>query len=181
MYQYRDCKKCSKNVENWKCPMMAMMEEDDDRDLEALFPKVYFGILPIVQKHIDKMEEMHGEMHMPEKEEMEEMLDNILNEVEPDVENMMRDDIDNSLTRQFPERAILRDLIGIVGVGEMMGRRRRRRRPYPFPPYGRPGGYYGGYPPYPGRPPYPQYPQYPGRPPYPQYPQYPGRPPYSGY
>lgn len=158
MYQYRDCKKCPKNIENWQCPMMMMIEEDDDRDLDAMYPKLYHAVLPIVQKHIGNIEEKHGEMHKPEKEEMENMLDNILNEVEHDVENMMRNDMDEDLTRQIPGRRILRDLLGIVFVDEFRRRRRRRRRrPYPYPP-GRPG-HYGGYPQYPGAgyPPYPRY------------------------
>lgn len=159
MYQYRDCKKCSKNIENWQCPMMVMMEEEeDDRDLEAMYPKVYFATLPMVRKHIDRMEEKHGEMHTPRKEEIEEMLDNILNDVGPDVENMMRDEMDEGITRQIPGRRGLRDLLGILFIDELRGRRRRRRRRRrPYPPYGGRPGQYGGYPQYPGYPGYQPY------------------------
>lgn len=151
MYQYRDCRKCVKNLENWICPMM--MEEDDDRDLDAMYPKLYYAVLPMVQKHCDRMEEKHGEMHTPAREELDEILDNILSEVEHDIDNMVRNDVDEDLLRQIPERRVLRDLLGIVFIDELGRRRRRRprrrrpRRPYPFPP-GRPG-YYPGYPGYP--------------------------------
>lgn len=159
-----------KNYENWMCPMM--MEEDDDKDFEEMYPRLYHEVLPIVQRHCDKMEEKHGEMHLPENEEIEEIFDDILEEVEHDVENMMKNDRNEDLTRQIPGRRVMRDFLGTMYIDEMRRRRRRRRRrPYPpYPPYGRPPYPHYGRPGYPGYPPYPPY----GRPGYQGYPPYPG-------
>lgn len=144
--------------------MMMMEEDDDDRDLEEMYPRIYHAVLPMIQKHCDHMEEKHGEMHTPDNKEMEEMLEDILSEVEQDMNNMKRNDVEDGLVRQYPDRRFLRDLLGIVFVDELRGRRRRRRRRRrPYPPYGRPG-YPGGYPGYPGG--YPGYPGYPPRPGY---------------
>lgn len=161
MYEYRDCKKCKKNIENWICPMIAMMEEDeDDRDLEGLYPEIYHAFLPMIRKHCDKMEGKHGEMHMPSREEIEDILEDILNEMDHDANKMKSRDMDEVMLRQYPDRRLLRDLLGIIFVDELRGRRRRRRRRgRPIPPYGRPG-YYPGYPGYPGFPGYPPRPGY---------------------
>lgn len=136
------------------------MMEDDDRGLVALYPRVYFSVLPMIQKHCDRMEEKHGEMYVPRKEELEELMDNILDEIGPDEDNMMRDDITDEITRQRPGRRDLRDLLRIIFIDELRGRRRRRRRRRrPYLPYGGRPGYYGGYTQYPE---YPEYPGYPG-------------------
>jgi hypothetical protein len=135
------------------------MMEEVDQDLVVLYPKVYFSVLPMIQKHCDRMEEKHGEMYVPRKEELDELMDNILDEIRPDDDNIMREDFADEITRQRPVRRDLRDLLRIIFIDELRGRRRRRRR-RPYLPYGGRPDYYGGY---------PQYPEYPGYPPYPGY------------
>ncbi|TDT51961.1 hypothetical protein [Fonticella tunisiensis] len=139
------------------CPIMDMenMEDEGEQRLEMMYPETYYIIRPAVVNRCDIMETKHGEMHIPDREEMDEMIEEICDEVEEEVEKEIKSSKDN-MSRQFGygRRRLLRDLVGVSLIGELLGRRRRRRRrrPFPHPPY-------GGYPPYYG--PYPWYPQYP--------------------
>lgn len=122
-------------------PMMNMTEPQ----LEALYPNTYNIIQPQVENMCNIMEAHHGKMYCPSNKEMKDIVDQIYTNVESDVEAATKEN-PNDRERQFfgGGRRILRDLIGILLIGNLI---RRRRRPfYAYP------GYYGGFSPYGGYP-----------------------------
>lgn len=135
--------------ENDMMPMyqgvMPMMEEDeDDSDLERMYPKSYFIIMPMVRHHCDMMHMKHGMDHRPDKEEVERMVEDIYKEAKDSFHDMEDDESSDDEMRQYrPRRRFGRDLITILLLNELFERRRRRRRR----PYGGYGGFsgYDGY------------------------------------
>jgi hypothetical protein len=131
-------------------PVMATEEQR----LEGMYPKTYLLIIPCIRKKCDSMEMKKGEMYIPEKEEMDEMIEEICSEIEEEIEEILEDHEDEEMTRQRRRRRrrrrLFRDYVGSILIGELLGRR-RRRPPYFPPPY---HGGYPGYPPYPGYPGY---------------------------
>jgi hypothetical protein len=121
-------------------------EDEYEKHLIGMYPKIYFIIYPFVTKCCDKMEKEHGHDHVPSREEFEDMVKEIFEEIEEKIEDII-DEEEDELTRQYGRRRLPRDLTRILFLNELVGRRRRRRRPYP---------------PYPGYYPYPGYPQGPG-------------------
>lgn len=124
-------------------PMMTMPEQQ----LEGMYPNIYNIINPVVEKHCDHMEMMHGSMHVPNKEHLEAMTDNILSEVEPVVGSEIEKE-EGAGERQFGfgGRRLLRSLVGILLIRNLLG---RRRRPFGFfPGFGfSPGfGFHTGFP-----------------------------------
>lgn len=125
----------------------------EDKDLEGLYPKIYFSIIPMVRMHCDKLEGKYGEGVCPSKKEMEDIVEEISGKLEKDMDednekckknkkdkcredeyiNINEEDVRQR--RRYGRRHLLKDLIGVLLVEELLGRR-RRRRPY----YG-----YGGY------------------------------------
>ena len=77
------------------------------------------------------IESMHGAMYCPSKEEMEHMCKEVYEKHHRDCEN---DDErnDNDDVRQIlgSRRGLTQDLIRILLIRNLLGRRRRRRRPY---------------------------------------------------
>lgn len=134
------------------------MDDMDERRLEALYPRTYFIVIPAIRKRCDAMEMKREIMYIPDREELQDMIDEIYEEVEDDIERELDEYDDDDMTRQRGRRRrrrrrLTKDLIGIALIGELLRRRRRHPRP-PF--YGYPRcGYYewsypGYYPPYPG-------------------------------
>lgn len=41
--------------------------QENDEDLKALYPKIYFRIYPLVKQHCDMMEKEKGQHHCPSK------------------------------------------------------------------------------------------------------------------
>lgn len=118
------------------CPMMNMPEQQ----LEQMYPKIYFVVFPVVQRHCDMMDMNHGCTHVPCREEIEEMSERVCKEVEGEVETIMsqeRSEDDRQLG--FGGRRVLRNLVEILLIRELL-RRRRFGNFY--------GGFYGGYPGY---------------------------------
>jgi hypothetical protein len=132
-------------------PMQSMPMED--KDLEMLYPKIYLSIIPMVRMHCDKMESKYGVFFCPSKKEMEDIIEEINERLEKDMDDddekckknkkdkcreeeyLGEYEEDTRQRRRYSRRRLLKDLISIVLLGELLGRR-HRRRPY----YG-----YGGY------------------------------------
>ena len=100
-----------------------MVEEDEDRDLEMLYPQIYFRVMPLVMHHCDHLESRHGVMYCPTKRELSDISDDIYNGLNEGMGNT------GSETRQFGG-GFLGDLASILLLRELSRRRRRRRRPY---------------------------------------------------
>lgn len=127
------------------------MMEVEDTDLKMMYPKAYFKLIPMVQVHCDKLEGKYGMFFCPSKEEFEEIIEDICEKFEKDIEDeddekdkkgkkdkCREDDFEqgNDSRRPRPRPRprygrgqVLRDLIGVVLLDELIGRR-RRRRPY---------------------------------------------------
>ena len=110
-----------------------------EQQLESMYPNIYNIVNPVVESHCDNMEMKYGKMYCPTKEQLEATTDNILSEVEPSVEAAIEKET-GTAERQFGfgGRRLLRNLIGILFIRSLLG---RRRRPFGFFP-----GYYSGYP-----------------------------------
>ena len=72
----------NENMTNPYSNMMVM----EDKDLEMLYPKLYFNVIPIVKYHCDKIVMMYGTMYCPRKDEMEKILDDICEKLEKDID-----------------------------------------------------------------------------------------------
>lgn len=115
--------------------MMPMMEDENDEELERMYPKTYYMIMPVVNHHCDMMFMKHGMHHRPSREEVEEMVESIYKDMRDDFNDMEDDESSDDEMRQYrPRRRFLRDLIGVLFINELLNRR-RRRRPY-YPGYG---------------------------------------------
>jgi hypothetical protein len=131
------------------------MMDVEDKDLEMMYPKVYFKLMPMVKGHCDKLEGKYGMYFCPSKEEMEDIIEDICEKFEKDIDDeddekekkgkkdKCREDSfdyqsdDNKRRPRYGRRRVLRDLVGIVLLDELLGRRRRRRPHYGYgPSYG---------------------------------------------
>ena len=125
-------------------------DDDDDEDIKKLYPKIYFKVMPMIKHHCDKMEGKYGTMYCPSEDELEKICEDIREKLEKDHEGTDIKDNDcnnkgkrrneeDAKERQFGIRPLIRDLAGILLLGEVGRRRRRRRRPNHG--YGGYGGY----------------------------------------
>jgi len=128
--------------------------EDWDDDLEKKYPPIYSKIYPWVSYFCCDMELKHGDDYEPTREEIKEITENIYEKIKDDLEddddkkdNKHRDDDRIPLQYGYGySGGFVNDLIGIVLLNELVGRRdhrrrrpRRRRRRRPdygyYPPY----------------------------------------------
>ena len=123
---------------------MPEVEEDDD-DLKRLYPKLYTGIYPMVRHHCDMMEARHGAMYCPSKEEMDHICEEICDMHEKHHKDDDDDDDDDDCKdddmrqrRRRGRRRAVNDLVKILLIRDLLGRRRRHRR---RPKYGYGYGY----------------------------------------
>jgi len=119
-------------------PMMTMPQHQ----LEAMYPRIYYIIFPVVVGHCDMMDSSYGLSYIPTREQLEAMTDDIYARVERDVEAEIMQGSRELDDRQFGfgRRNLLRGLISILLIRELI---RRRRRPFfGFPFYGGGFGYY---------------------------------------
>jgi len=138
----------SMNIPNQMYPMMAMPEQQ----LESMYPKVYHAIYPAVVQRCDAMDMKYGPTYIPDKKEVESMIDDIYIRVEGDVNIIIEQEYgEHNEDRQFGYggRGLLRGFIGALLIRDLIGRRRRPFYGSPFgggfgsPYYG--GGFGGGY------------------------------------
>ena len=121
-------------VYGYHMPMME--EEDDDDDLKKLYPNIYTRMYPIVNHHCDMVESRYGTMYCPTKDEMERICKQICdkyeeyNKDEDDDDEDYRNDDDDDMRkrRRRRRRRSNEDLIKILFIRDLLGRRRRRRR-----------------------------------------------------
>jgi hypothetical protein len=120
-------------------PMMETEPDMGEEQLKLMYPRIYTKLMPMIKHHCDEHEHMHGTMHCPGHEQIEDMCDKIYKKVENDLDEECgeEDDNDDYRQRRYGRRGAVRDIIGILLLNELIGRRRRRRRrPRPRPHYG---------------------------------------------
>ncbi|WP_163192907.1 hypothetical protein [Clostridium thermarum] len=107
-----------------------------ERQLEMMYPHSYYVIFPHVRQQCDILEQKHGKIYCPTKEELKGIIEDICDEVEKELEeddNKHRDDYRNEERRprgRYTRRRLLNDLIGVILIEELLG----RRRPYYYGP-----------------------------------------------
>ncbi len=99
--------------------------QENDEDLKALYPKIYFRIYPLVKQHCDMMEKEKGQHHCPSKKEVDIACKKIYEKIKPQLDDD-DDDKDCSRQRRYRRRHAVRDIAGILLINELLGRRRRR-------------------------------------------------------
>jgi hypothetical protein len=110
---------------------MPMLEDDDD-DLRKLYPTIYTRMYPIVRHHGDMMESKYGPMYSPTKDEMERICKQICDKYEDyhddddDDDDDRNEDEDIRQRRRRRRRRSNEDLIRILLIRDLLGRRRRR-------------------------------------------------------
>jgi len=132
------------NMPMMNMPMYEMnmpeVEENDD-DLKRMYPKLYIRIYPMVKQHCDMMEASHGAMYCPSKEEMDHICEEICDMHEEhhkdddDDDDDCKDD-DMRQRRRRGRRRAVNDLVRILFIRDLLGRRRRHRRRRPKYEYG---------------------------------------------
>lgn len=117
-------------------------------DLERRFPPIYGRIYPWVNYFCCDMELKHGDDYEPSREDIKDIVEKIYDKIKDDLDD--DDDHDHKhrddtrVPLYYGGRGYLNDLIGVVLLGELIGRRdhrrrrprRRRRRPHYGYPYG---------------------------------------------
>lgn len=136
------------------------MDYKEEERWQRLYPDSYMCIHMAMEQRCENMEKEKGKHYIPDRDEFEKMIDGVLEEVEDEIKCMDEDeiedrddeDIDNEdydMKRFTPyggrrrrrRRRLNRDLLGLLLLGHLYGRRRRYPpRPYPPPhaPYGVP-------------------------------------------
>ncbi len=124
-------------------PMADMTKEK----IETMYPRIYFIINPVIVSQCDAFTGMAPLDENLSKEQMDRMVDNVYRMVEGQVnaEYGNMEEMDNRQPFGFGRRRFLRDVIGILLIRELIGRRRRPGYGYPgfggYPGYGYGGGY----------------------------------------
>lgn len=120
---------------------------EDDKD-EEYFASMHgencHRMMPYVMKSVDRMEKKGDMMYAeyPDKDMVESMSEEAYNNMIRDMPDMADE---HEEERQFGgRRRLARDLIGILLINELLGRRRRRRRRHDYD-YGNDYGYGYGY------------------------------------
>lgn len=142
-YYLRDCMK-ELNMPAQYYPMVNMPQPQ----LEAMYPKTYNIIQPVVENACDMIADENGQVPTPTQQQLESMIDNVYAAVEPHVEAEVNQGTPEG--RQFygGGRRILRDFVGVLLLNSLIRRRRPFYGYYGYPGYGYPGygypGFYGG-------------------------------------
>ena len=102
-------------------PMVYMPE----KQMEEMYPKMYHMVNNAVENQCDMMEMKYGPNHMPSKDEMDSMVEDIHKDVGPKVEEMeeYKEKKDSERQFGFGGRRIFRDLIRILLIRELLRRR----------------------------------------------------------
>ena len=124
--------------------MPANVMDMDDKDLEMMYPKAYFKLIPMVKVHCDRMEGKYGVFFCPSKIEMDNIVEDICKKFDKDEDDDDKDkkhkkdkcrednyaesfEDDTRQRRKFGRRRLLRNLVEIILLNELLERRRRRR------------------------------------------------------
>ena len=102
----------------------------DVNKLKKMYPKIYIILFPMVKNHCDKIEAKYGAMYSPGADEMERMCTEICEKCEEDYKDEdcdRSDDEDMRQRRRRRRRGPIKDLIRILFIKDLLGRRRRRR------------------------------------------------------
>ncbi|EDU38249.1 hypothetical protein CLOSPO_01110 [Clostridium sporogenes ATCC 15579] len=105
------------------CDHVNETKENDD-DLKCLYPRIYFKVYPLVKRHCDMMEREKGKNYCPCEKEMADACKEIYKRIKHELDD---DDDDYTRQRRYRRRHAINDLIRIILIGELFGRRRRRR------------------------------------------------------
>lgn len=123
------------------CPMHQAAMQDE---MDGMYPQIYMLIYPHIKHHCHMMELKHGHMHHYTREEIEEICEEILKLCEKDINDYYDKDEDiehehshdhNQRSYRNRRRRIASDLVTILVLREMLGRRRRPHfRQYDYTP-----------------------------------------------
>jgi hypothetical protein len=133
------------NMPMMNMPMMnmPMPKLDDNKDLKVLSPEIYIKIYPMVAHHCDMMVARYGTMYCPSKDEMDHISEKLCDKYEEDHRyNDEDEDYDDDYNydnvasdtdmrqrrrrrRRRGRRNTVQDLIKILLIGELVGRRGR--------------------------------------------------------
>lgn len=110
-------------------PELEDIYAEDDRDDEYfmdMHPDSCKGITPYINRELDMMETEESPLYeeYPNREMLERMGDKVYDKVVADMPEME----EQWEGRQFGRRRFLRDLVGLLLLGNISRRRRRRRR-----------------------------------------------------
>lgn len=112
------------------------------RQMEAMYPQIYYIIYPEVCRYCDMLDRTYGQSYMMlTRSQLEPMVDEIYQNVDARLSEQSVRESDYEAS-QYRGRGFLRDIIWIIFLQELFGGRRRRRR---YPGYGRPFSPYGPY------------------------------------
>lgn len=119
-----------------------------ENQLEEMYPDIYRTVYPSVSYACDRIHAQYGDMYVPNREEFDEMVEGIQNNVIENIESSQTQEVDvNQWNRNSSE---VSDLISILLIRELIGRRRfpfdrnrrdRRDRYDRYDRYGRGPGY----------------------------------------
>ncbi|MGH4120563.1 hypothetical protein [Clostridium sp.] len=110
---------------------MSMMKEDDNEDLKMLYPEMHIKIFPMVAHHCDMIVANFGTMYCPSKIHIDHISEEICDKYEKyyrvnfDDDNSDEDyDMRQRRRRRPGRRNTIKDLVKILLIGELIGRRR---------------------------------------------------------
>ncbi|APF26139.1 hypothetical protein NPD7_2663 [Clostridium sporogenes] len=107
------------------CDHVSETKENDD-DLKCLYPRIYFKVYPLVKRHCDMMEREKDKDYCPCEKEIADACKEIYKRIKHELDD--DDDDDYTRQRRYRRRHAINDLIRIILISELFGRRRRRRR-----------------------------------------------------
>lgn len=108
------------------------------QQLESMYPDAYYTIYPEVVRHCNMLDRAYGQMYMPNREQLEPVIEDIYTNVDNKIKNQSMDEKEQEKTLQYRRGGFLNDLVWVIFLNELLGRRRR------YPGY----GYYPPYRPY---------------------------------
>lgn len=110
-----------------------------EAELEKMYPSIYYTIYPEVVKQCNILEQTHGVAYTPNQNALNDIVENIYSNIQTQVHQSSVED--EAQTSRYG-RGFFRDIISIILLGELLGRRRRRRRYYDGYRWRRPYGIY---------------------------------------
>lgn len=136
---------CGSHNENKKISQ-ELNTVSSQRQIESLYPQIYYIIYPEVVRQCDMLDRTYDQSYMMlTRNQLEPIVDAIYEKVDGILKEQSVEESDYEKSQYGRGRGFLRDVIWLVLLQQLFGRRRRRR----FPGYGRPPFRpYGPYRPY---------------------------------